>query len=105
MEGAVVDDDSVRVSAPSEKRASLIEFDRTNRPIKIVMRKAGMAMGKGLVIRIREAQCSVGGGDQVPRTQHRSPSTIAGGFQLARKGSGEGRVPLCSWRSIRGDRT
>ena len=43
MEGAVVDDDSVRVSAPSEKRASLMEFDRMNSPIKIEMRNAGMA--------------------------------------------------------------
>jgi hypothetical protein len=43
MEEAVVDDTPVRMSAPREKRASLMEFDRTNSPIKIEMRTAGMA--------------------------------------------------------------
>ena len=101
MEEAVVDDTPVRMSAPREKRDSLMEFERTNRPITIEMRKAGMATGKGLVIKFHEAHGSVGRGDQLPRKQHRSPLTIAGGFQLARKGNGGRRVPLCSWRSIR----
>ncbi len=95
----VVDDLSVRTSAPKEKRTSLIEFKRMNSPSN--MREAGMAMEKGCVMGFREAHGSVGGEDHVPRTQHRSPSTIAGGFQLARKGTREGRDPLCSWRSIR----
>ncbi len=55
------------VSAPREKRASLMEFEKTNSPIKTDMRKAGVAMGNGCVISFHEAHGSVGLGDQVPR--------------------------------------